>query len=170
MTAKKSNSSSAKPKPAAKLVSSMVPRRRVQTEFTGESLTEQAHASECNINAIMSRFMKSGQITHLNHRQPHYGYAPANDFRESIEIVKTAEEGFDALPADFKEKFGDPAGMLEFFENPDNLSEMADMGFLTPEATQAMRDSQKAAQRPAAQPDGNPAPNSDASPPPDAGN
>jgi len=105
------------------------PRIRVQTTFTKPSLTEQSHASACDVNQIMARFLKGTPITHVNHNQPTYGDAPSLDFREAMDIIQNAETQFDALPSAIRKRFDNsPHQFLQFMENPENVSEAIEMG------------------------------------------
>lgn len=100
--------------------------------------TKQNHKRECDINFIMSQFERTGQISHLNHNKPNYGFAPATDFKSALDTVIQAEESFMDLPADIRERFNhDPAQFLEFVEDDQNGLELAQMGLLDKESTQA---------------------------------
>ena len=110
-------------------------RRRSTITFELPSQTQQQFKDDCDINAIMKRFMGGIPITHINHREPNYGFAPSQDFRESLEIIRNAETSFAQLPADLRQLFAnDPGRFLEFVENPENRPEMGELGLLTPEA------------------------------------
>lgn len=85
----------------------------------------------------MKRFTKTGVIEHLNHKQPQYGFVTGEDFRESLETIQKARESFAELPADLRQDFdNDPSKFLDFVHNPENMAEMAEMGLLSPEATE----------------------------------
>ena len=95
------------------------------------SLTKQSFADECDINQIMSRFISTGQISHLNHAEPNYGLAPSLDFREALEIVQNSEESFANLPSEIRQRFGqNPEAFLAFVEDETNLPELARMGLV----------------------------------------
>lgn len=107
------------------------------TQCPGESYVKQAFKEECDINNIMARFQQTGTLPFLNNQQPNYGLAPAIDFKEAMDIVTGSLDSFQQLPAAVREKFGhDPEMFLRFVEDPSNIHEMAEMGLLTPEATQ----------------------------------
>ena len=102
------------------------------------SMTKQSFTNETDINKIMARFFKTGNITHLNSNEPNYGFASALDFRESLEIIQTAQEGFQALPSDIRRQFdNDPQGFLDFVHDDENTDALAEMGLLNDEATEA---------------------------------
>lgn len=105
---------------------------RVQFLSTEPSDTRAEFASEANINFIISRFQNTGQLPPVGHENLTYGYAPAVDFREALEIVKKSEEIFANLPAKIRARFGNnPAEFLEFAENPANGPEMVSLGLAT---------------------------------------
>ena len=96
---------------------------------------KQSFKKECDINQIMAKYQKTGLINHFNERKPHYGFAPALEFKNALELISAADEQFSALPSSARKKFSnDPAEFLKFCENPDNRSEMALLGLLDPDA------------------------------------
>lgn len=105
-------------------------RQRVALETPANAVgAKQGFKTQCDINFIMSQFQRTGAITHFNTRAPSYGYAEAVDFREALEIVKTGQEVFAALPSSLRARFeNDPAQFLEFVQNPANADEMAQLG------------------------------------------
>lgn len=109
-------------------------RHRVAVVTPADAIgAKQSFKTECDINFIMSKFQRTGAITHFNTRAPSYGYAEAVDFREALEIVKTGQEVFAALPSSLRARFeNDPAQFLEFVQNPANADEMAELGLRTP--------------------------------------
>lgn len=116
-------------------------RRRVRTTFEGPSLTRQSMAESCDINVIMGRYLRSGNIDHLARHGGEYGFASSQTFHEAMNIVRKAEEMFSDLPALTRKRFGnDPAAFLDFVQdvNEDgelrNLDEMRKLGLAVPEA------------------------------------
>lgn len=121
-------------------------RKRVQTFNTEPSMTKQSFTEECNINNIIKKFQNTGQITHLNPHTPQYGYAPVNDFRESMEIVLLANQQFQELPSNIRRRFGNSAEQfLEFAQNPENHSQLVEMGLATKRQPPASEKQQKPA-------------------------
>lgn len=125
--------------------SSLGPRLRVQIKFPEKGRTKQSFRKECDINLIMSRYVKTGQIQHLNFREAKYDFASSRSFTESMQIMKDADALFSDLPAIMRARFGNnPKLFLEFVENPANRPEMADLGLLSEEATLALQTSKDA--------------------------
>nr|UXQ87958.1 MAG: internal scaffolding protein [Microvirus sp.] len=117
--------------PRAKPLNASRKRPRVYALESKISLTKQSFKDECDITNILNQYTKTGILTHRNPNTPQYGYAPANDFREALEIVRIANDSFMELPADIRRKFNNnPNEFLEFAQNPNNRAEMADMGLL----------------------------------------
>lgn len=119
-------------------------RERVSLSFGDEkSRTKQSFRDECNINNIMARYQKTGAIEHQNKHQGTYGFATSLDFRESLELIDNAQRLFDDLPSSIRKKFDNqPDQFLEFVQDPANRPEMAEMGLLSAEAAEALRESE----------------------------
>ncbi len=117
------------------------PYARVQIKFAKTGRTKQSFAEQCEINNIMARHQKTGALTHINQHQAQYGFATSNDFAESMRIVKTAQDMFNALPSNIRNRCAnDPGQFLEFVQNPENEPEMQKLGLIPenepPEKTQ----------------------------------
>ena len=97
---------------------------------------KQSFKDECDINRIVSQYTRTGQITHTNRGVAHYGYAPAVDFREALDLVRDQEEQFAELPAEVRARFNNnPEELLEFLGDADNLEEARQLGLAKGEAT-----------------------------------
>ena len=100
----------------------------------GKTPTKQSFKDECDINKIISKFQRTGVVTHVNKHAGQYGFAPAIDFQSALALVAQARDQFADLPSKIRSRFGnDPQQFLAFCENPDNRSEMALLGLLKPE-------------------------------------
>lgn len=132
--------------------SSNIERRAVRVDCgvdpdTGEvvpSLTKQSMKKDCDINVIMGRYLKSGQVDHLAKHGGHYGDFPAQTFHEAMNTVRKAEEMFADLDSAIRKRFhNDPAEFLEFVQarNEDggatNFTEMVKLGLAVPQAAPA---------------------------------
>jgi len=95
----------------------------------GQSLTKQSFTDECDINNIMRKYQKTGAIEHVNKHEASYGFATSDTFQESLEIVAKAKNMFEELPSSIRTKFeNDPSKFLDFVQNPENLTEMRELG------------------------------------------
>lgn len=99
------------------------------------SLTHQCFKDECDINNIMSRWVKDGLVAHVNQYQGRYeDVSSAEDYHTSLNRVIAAQDAFDSLPATIRSRFeNDPGKFLEFVGDPSNKDEMTKLGLL-PEA------------------------------------
>lgn len=124
--------------PSAIPVRSVIARRPVVLKDFGPTRAKQSMKAECDINNIMAKYQRTGAVTHFSKHSPQYGYAPATEFREALEIVREGEALFKALPSKIRNKFeNDPAQFLEFVQNPENLDEMRELGLANPRAPEA---------------------------------
>jgi phage internal scaffolding protein len=97
----------------------------------GESMTEQAHAKECDMNHILRQYQKTGLIKHAKENQGRYDDVTSQDFQEAMFLVTQAQNMFNELPANIRNRFGnDPAAFMDFVHDPSNQAEMARMGIL----------------------------------------
>lgn len=94
-----------------------------------DNRTKQSFKDECDINVIVDRFMKTGEMP-KDLRQPVYGdYDGVIDFQSAMNAVVQAEETFMAMPASVRARFdNDPQKFLDFADNDGNAEEMVKMG------------------------------------------
>jgi len=102
--------------------------------------TRKADAVDCDINSIFKRYEKSGVLPDMIMKDPRYGdFTQVPTYHEALTIVRLAQEQFDALDVNIRNRFAnDPEKFLEFTQNPENKAEMDRMGLLTPEASKAL--------------------------------
>lgn len=114
-------------------------RYRVSKIFTKPSLTKQADLESCDINRIVNKFMRTGVVDHLNNKQLRYlDCVNVTNYNDAINIVRNAQEIFDALPAAVRRRFdNDPALFLSAFEDPDMREELSELGLLEPRAEES---------------------------------
>lgn len=128
-------------------------RKRVFTVNEDPSLTDQSQAKEADINEIIRKFERTGQITHLAKNRGIYAdLSMLTDLQTAMEEVKFAEEAFMTIPADIRAKFdNDPTKLISFLANPANDDEAIKLGFKEPKkqvdqgepiATQSQQSSQ----------------------------
>lgn len=110
---------------------------------TGEGRTRQSMRDEVDINKIVGRFMKTGQLSHLERRSAIFAdVSEIGDYRECLERVKSVQDAFfKEVPAKVRERFGhDPARFLEFISDPRNADEMVELGLRKkPEVAEAKK-------------------------------
>lgn len=78
--------------------------------FLDESLTQQHFKDECDLNVIMKRFGRVSDTAFLDYlnsfpkgRYGDFGDLP--DYRTALDVVRSTEAEFEALPNDFKKQF-----------------------------------------------------------------
>lgn len=106
---------------------------RVSTVISGESMTEQSHRQEVNINTIVARARK-GILPRGTGVMPNYGdFSSGMDYHEAQNKIVDAKRDFMRMPADIRKRFGnDPANMIDFLGNPDNREEAEELGLIAP--------------------------------------
>lgn len=111
---------------------SSVNRGRVQISFDDPSLAHQAFAAECDIRNIMNKYKKTGLISHVTSSFAQYGdFTNIPDFRDAMDIVINAQDSFDSLPAEIRNRFAnDPGDFLDFASKEENRDELVRLGIL----------------------------------------
>lgn len=132
-------------------------RVAVITECGGQGRTKQQFKEQCDVNNILKSFNKTGLIVHLNNAVPQYREFTQDDvvgsvgfdYHAACNIVRQAQEGFQALPAQLRKVFhNDPAEFVAFVDDPANFDEAVKLGLVEPR--KALPDEQSAAPRGAA--------------------
>lgn len=97
------------------------------------TMTQQGDAEGTNINVIMAKYTKTGQMPQLI-AQPLFGdFTDMPDYRQAIERIRDAEDAFLQVPAKVRARFGnDPGEFIKFASNPDNKAELIQMGLTKP--------------------------------------
>jgi len=108
---------------------------KTRTGAVGETLTKQAFAIESNINHIVNKYLKTGQLPD-NSRMAlaQFGdFTNVPSYKESLETVIRAQDMFSELPSAVRKRFkNNPEGLLEFLSDPENRDEAAKLGLLDP--------------------------------------
>lgn len=103
---------------------------RVPAKVTSESLTQQQFADECDINKIMRKYKQTGVISHVSRIQGVYGdFTHVEEYQQMLEKVQLAENSFNSLPAEIRDRFGnDPKKLVMFLSDPKNQQEAERLG------------------------------------------
>lgn len=108
--------------------------KRLTVDCSGDDiLTVQADSQATDINKIMARFERTGQVTHLAAVRPMFGNVPQfRGLADALIKVQEADDLFMGLDAAVRERFhNDPVEFIEFFDNPANLDEAVKLGLAT---------------------------------------
>lgn len=96
------------------------------------SRTKQSFADETDINAIMRKYRRTGELTHLNAAKPTYGdFSDVDSYLEASNRVIAADADFQALSARIRARMhNSPAELLRFMADGDNLEEAVALGLV----------------------------------------
>lgn len=100
-------------------------------ECLDPTMAQQQFREECDINTIMERFGRTGELV-APVRMPQYGdFDGVNDYHSAMNAIVEAQSAFDQLPAKMRARFGnDPAEFVEFCMNEENREEAIRMGLV----------------------------------------
>jgi phage internal scaffolding protein len=110
--------------------------------FSKPSLTQQHFKDECDVNTIMSRYLKTGFLTDPLKpptSRPMFGdFSSALDFHNAQTIIAEAQQTFDSLPSFIRDRFNnDPAQLLAFLGDEKNKDEAIKLGIISPTPEEA---------------------------------
>ena len=94
---------------------------------------QQHHKDECDINVILERFGKTGQLP-VNAISGTYGdFSGVHDYHTALNTLIAAESEFDSLPANIRKQFAnEPANLIEFLNDPKNKDQAIELGLVNP--------------------------------------
>lgn len=120
--------------------SAYTPHLFVGLTFPDDSLyTDQSFRDEADINTIMARYQSTGEMPVLNEMQGQWLDVTEMDFQRHMDFIIDAQNLFDQLPSDLRDRFGnDPGAFLGFCSQESNREEMAKLGLLNEQATEAV--------------------------------
>lgn len=92
--------------------------------------TKQSFKDECDINNILKKYQKTGQLPDMIRSNPQFGdFSDVVDYQTGLDIVIKAHTQFMALSADVRDRFANsPEKFLQFCGDSKNLPEMIKMG------------------------------------------
>lgn len=100
----------------------------------GESMTQQAHAADADINIIMQRMgVTDGATIPVAPIDPRLTAEVDDslDLRAVLDIAKAASDHFAMLPVTIRRRFNfNPAEMAEWLHDPNNTEEAVSLGLL----------------------------------------
>lgn len=100
-----------------------------------ESITEQHHEVETNINNIIERhgLIATNDIDALKNMR--FDDVTNNDFQEMMNMMIKAKESFSNVPSQVRSQFNnDPAAFLDFVHNPDSHDQLVEWGLANADA------------------------------------
>lgn len=103
-------------------------------EFVMPTRTKQSAKDECDINRIMARYLKTGQVPGGVLGGSYGDVSSGVDYLEAQGIILNARKQFEMLPAKVRDRFqNNPFEMLEFVGDEKNIPEARKLGLLPPE-------------------------------------
>lgn len=99
---------------------------------TEDSMTQQSDVNETDINFIVEKYSRTGQIPQVQ-VGPLYGdFTGDLDYRNMVEQIAAANAAFHEIPAKIRKEFdNDPAQFIEYANNPANLEKLREWGLAT---------------------------------------
>lgn len=116
----------------------MTIRKRVQTNCTGKSKTDQSMKDVCDINSIMKRYQKTGHLPHFPEKTPQFGdFSNVPTLMEAFDTTQKAKDMFYSLPSELrKEMDNNPSRLEAYISDPKHFTKLCDLGILKPVTTQ----------------------------------
>lgn len=107
-------------------------RRRTQLVFIKPSRVQKQFQQETDINAIMAKYQKTGEITHLTNKIARYADVSFQADYQTIQNAKIeVDNNFAMLPSKLRERFNNnPANLLGFLSVNENLEEAISLGLI----------------------------------------
>lgn len=107
-------------------------RKRVSMSFSQPSLTEQSYKDECDIDFIISNFVKTGIDPNEGKKMSFVDCTQVKDFQDAQNIVAETKSMFHSLPAVVRDEFGTVENYLEYVSNPQNLKDCYERELIDP--------------------------------------
>jgi len=103
-----------------------VPRYQLKT--SGKTRTKQADKESADINNIVAKAYKTGMLPVTQAQALYADVSGVLDYQQAMEIQLRAQEQFDALPAETRNKFDhDPSKFLAFAQDEANKKEIIEL-------------------------------------------
>ena len=108
----------------------------VGTACNTPSLTVQSEKAQCDINAIIARYKKTGVIDHVKRDEPLYADCEAaiTDLERANALVAATDDAFWSLDSSVRDRIGEPSNLPSWIMA--NREEAEKFGFVAPVAVQ----------------------------------
>jgi len=94
------------------------------------SKTKQSEKDNCDINKIMERFNRTGQLPRLRTIEPIFGDVRTPDYQTAQQLIIDAKKAFMELPSKVRQYFGhDPQNYVKALTNPSEETKKALLKF-----------------------------------------
>ncbi|AXL15177.1 internal scaffolding protein [Microviridae sp.] len=101
-----------------------IKKRPFSISFKGTtSLTKQSFREECDMNNIISKFHRTGELPlNFSNVEAQYGVAPTQDLKEALDTIQNLKNEFNDLSEKDKERFeGSYVKYAEFLDEFENF-------------------------------------------------
>ena len=99
------------------------------TDTGPDSMTQQQFKDEVDINTIVERFEKTGEMPERINFPTEQDFTETFDFQSAMNVIVKAREEFGNLPAKARARFdNDPQKFMEFIHDNDNADEAIKLG------------------------------------------
>lgn len=109
-------------------------RKRIQQEFKLPSRTEQSYKDECDIEFIISNFVKTGIDPREGRKMSFVDCTQVKDFNDAQNLIAETKSMFYSLPPEIRDEFQTVDGYLEYVSNPANLKDCYERGIIDPDS------------------------------------
>lgn len=114
-------------------------------ECKDPTLTQQHDEHDANINNIIARYLKTGQLPVHNLPPMQGDFTDAPDYQTALNLMVEAKNAFMEQPAHVRARFhNDPAEYVEFCSDANNADEMRTLGLLDEAAVNRWKAAQAA--------------------------
>lgn len=128
-------------------------RPRPQTITGKETTTQQHMANEVNINQIIKRAQKTGQLPVFQNMKPSYAdVSQITSYQDAVLMIQRAQDDFMALPGSVRARFDhDPGKLLAFLSDEKNREEAVKLGLVPEEQKPQQKEPEKGSEKTPAQ-------------------
>lgn len=101
-------------------------------QFVAKSRAQQHFKDQCDINKILARYNKTGQLTHIRSTMARYAdVTNIPDLGDLANKVNRANAMFEELPSKIRDRFqNSPEAMLAFMADENNRDEAIKIGLI----------------------------------------
>lgn len=101
-------------------------------------MTHQEFKEDCDVNVILDKYMKLGQMPQWNSRTGIYGdFSSMPSYQEAMDTVIKAQDLFMDLPVAIRQRFAnDPQQLMDFLSKEENKEEAIKIGLVNPKPVQ----------------------------------
>lgn len=105
---------------------------RVQLDTGTDTKTIQSAKKETDINYLIARYKKTGQVPpHIRTDGVYGDFTKIADYQTAMNRVIAAQENFMLLPSELRREFdNNPQKLLEFMEKPSNRKRAQELGLV----------------------------------------